>query len=161
MYPYSNFPYPITTGASNVVGGDNPPYTLDTFYKWFPQFEGLAELEFLLPQFIAMADATVKIKRWHSRWEMGMGLFVAHFATLFLQTMGTGPECESTAASVLSAAQARGLQTSKSVGDVSVSYDYSYIINDLEGWAEWKSTKYGTSFATFAKMLGKAGMYVY
>lgn len=167
----SSFPYPgwipqpaivdpsgLIANASNVRDGENPSFTTDTFYGIFPQFQGTMTNIPVLEQFIAMANACVKESRWHDSWKYGTALFVAHFTTLYLQTMtGTNP----TAGQVIAAAQAKGLQTSKSVGDVSVSYDFSSIGEDLNGWAAWKTTEYGLQFATMGKLLGKGGMYVY
>lgn len=62
---------------------------------------------------------------------------------------------------VLAAAEARGLITSQSIGDVSVSFDVEAITKDLDGWADWKSTAYGIQFATMARLLGKAGMLIH
>lgn len=167
----TSFPYPgwipqpaivdpsgLIANAANVKGGENPAFDTEKFYTYFPQFQGTMTNAPVLNQFIAMATACVKITRWYDSWEYGMALFVAHFVTLYLQTMtGDNP----TASQVIGAAQAKGLQTSKSVGDVSVSYDFSHIAEDLKGWAAWTTTEYGLQFATMAKMLGKGGMYVY
>lgn len=150
-------PVSLIAGAANVKGGDNPSFTLTDFLAFYPQFTGNID-EAILSQFIAMANAVVQECRWHEQWKFGMCLFVAHFATLYLQTLGGG---NPTAKQVIGAAQARGLQTSKSVGGVSVSYDFSTIAGDLQGWAMWKSTQYGLQFANMAKLLGKAGMYVW
>lgn len=164
VYPYSQYGYPTAAAnawiaeASNVKLTTNPPYTAEMFQEDFNQFTGLLPPS-ILTQFIAMATNTVLQARWHDSWRYGMGLFIAHFATLYLQTMG-GTESPN-ASQVISAAQARGLQTSKSVGDVSVSYDFSSIAKDLEGWASFTTTQFGQQYATLASMMGKAGMYVW
>ena len=44
---------------------------------------------------------------------------------------------------------------------VSYSQDVSTITNDLDGWAQWKLTKYGVQFASIAKLMGKGGMLVW
>lgn len=46
---------------------------------------------------------------------------------------------------------AGGIQTSKSVGDVSVSYT---VLTSLEAWGAWNLTKYGQQLATMAKVVG-------
>jgi hypothetical protein len=156
-YPASINPSPLIQGASNVKEGENPSFTADDFLAFYRQFEGQLD-SFVLDQFVAMAHACVQEARWHESWHLGMCLYIAHFATLFLETMtGNNPSAEE----VVSAARVRGLQTSKSVGDVSVSYDFGHIQNDLKGWAAWDLTSFGAQFATLARMLGKAGMYVY
>lgn len=156
-YPLAVNPQPIIAEAANVKGGTNPSFTPGDFFAFYPQFEGVIDQR-ILAQFIAMATAVVKKTRWHEQWEFGMNLFVAHFTTLYLQTLSGA--CAGSAG-VIAAAQAKGLQTSKSVGDVSVSYDPNVVTDDLEGWAQWKLTAYGIQYASLAKLLGKAGSYIW
>ena len=153
----------IIAVASNVAQGSNPSFTAADFLAVFPQFSAADPDVTLIPDdlldlFIAMADASIKENRFHSQWKYATCLYVAHFATLFLQTQ-TGPA--NTAAQVVATAQAMFPRASKSVGDVSVSYDTSAINNDLPGWAAWKSTIYGQQLATIARMVGRGGMYVW
>ena len=148
-------PNAFITLAGNVPQNDNPPFTRDDFFVFFPQFHGNIRNE-LLDQFILMAMDTVLEVRWHTRWKYGMSLFVAHFATLAMIAQGgTDP----TADAVMSAANVTGITTSESAGDLSHSQDVTAITEGLKGWANWNSTSYGIQFATQAKMLGKAGMY--
>jgi len=160
-FPQPGYPFGAAfawiANASNIHPQTNPAYTKEMFQADFPQFTGLIDGP-ILDQFILMATNTVQEIRWHENWRYGMGLFIAHFATLYIQAMaGENPSAQQ----VISAAQARGLQASKSVGDVSVSYDFASIGSDLDGWAAWKLTQYGLQFATFARMLGKGGSYVW
>lgn len=46
---------------------------------------------------------------------------------------------------------AGGIQVSKSVGDVSVSYQ---VLTSLEGWGHWNLTSYGQLLATNARVIG-------
>jgi hypothetical protein len=48
-----------------------------------------------------------------------------------------------------------GIQTSKSVGDVSVSYQ---VLTALEDWASWNLTIYGQELATMARVIGSGPM---
>lgn len=157
FFPFFNPPVPLVSNASNFLGGTNPEYTVDDFFEFYPQFENVIDEE-IVEQFVTMAQATVQERRWKESWFLGMALFLAHFSTLYLQTQaGDNP----TAAQVVSAAYARGLITSKSVGSVSVSYDYSLIGDDLEGWAAWKLTVYGQQYAGMANLLGSMPVYVW
>ncbi len=154
--PYTS-PLELIEGASNIIGGDNPAYTRTTFLAMYPQFTNTVSST-ILDQFVAMANAVVKYNRWNEMWQHAMGLFIAHFATLYLQSIGT---TSSTADQVVAAATTRGLQTGKAIGDVSVNYDVSGLIRDLQGWAAWTTTTFGTQYATLARMMTKGGMYVY
>lgn len=156
----------VIANASNVVDGTNSAYVLTDFYAVYPAYgpRGTSpDYTYLvdptiLQIYIDLADAFIKETRWHSAWKVAMGWFVAHFATLYLQ--GTANPT-GTAAQVIAAGQSRGLMSSKGVGDVSVSYDYNSIAQDLDGWAAWKLTIYGQQLATVGKILGHGGMYVW
>ena len=142
--------------ASNIRDGTNPEYTIADFRAVMPGFtEEIIPDEQLQP-YIDMAQAVVKEARWHGLWREGMRLFIAHFVTLYLSTPQDGP----TRSELVNAGKNQGTATSKSVGQVSVSYDISQATSDLNGWAAWKTTAYGTQFATLAKVLGKGGMYI-
>nr|WP_285860321.1 DUF4054 domain-containing protein [Brevibacillus sp. MER 51] len=149
--------------ASNIRTGSNPLFTFDDFVSIYPQFGPDTNGKYVVPleivqMYIDLANTCIKEARWHSYWKVAMGWFVAHFSTLYLQ--GTA-DPNSGAAGVLKAGQSRGLATSKSAGDVSVSTDYSMIGQDLDGWAAWKLTIYGQQLATVGRIVGKGGMYVY
>lgn len=144
--------------ASNIRVGDNPPYTIDDFKTVYPQFQGETVAEPILAMYLELAHHAVKEARWHSYWKLAMGLFVAHFVTLWVS--GTA-DPGSDAAAIVQAGQAKGLDVSKSVGGVSMSKDYSLIASGLDGWAAWNSTFYGNQLATLAKLVGKGGMLVW
>jgi len=153
----------IISDASNIKTGANPTFTLDDFYGIYPQFGANADGIYVMPQlmtqiYLDLANACIKEVRWHSYWKVGMSLFIAHFCTLYVQGIA---EPDSGAAGILKAGQLRGLETSVSVGDVSVSTDYTIIASGIEGWASWKSTSYGLQLAGIGRLLGKGGMYVY
>ena len=142
--------------ASNIRDGDNPSYTCCDFRDAMPAFSYEVIQDERLQPYVDMAHAIVKECRWHSLWKEGMRLFIAHFVTLLLEA----PEEGATPQEILGASTVSGSVTSKSVGQVSVSYDNSAATSDLMGWAAWKLTTYGTQFATLARLLGKGGMYI-
>jgi hypothetical protein len=53
---------------------------------------------------------------------------------------------------------AGGIQTSKSVGDVSVGYS---VLNALEDWGAWNLTVYGQQLATMARVIGSGPMVIW
>lgn len=143
--------------ASNIVDGENPPYSCEDFRAIMPAFSAEIVPDDILQHFIDMANAVVKEARWLALWKEGMRLYIAHFLTLYLET----PQNGATRQQLLNGGKIQGNKTSKSVGQVSVSYDTgSQATSDLEGWAAWKLTTYGVQFATLAKMIGMGGMYV-
>ncbi len=154
----------IISGAANIKDGDNPPFTADDFRAIYPHFWGKESGEPLVPQavmdmYIAFVSSFVKEARYREAWKVCMSLAVAHFLTLYLRTISADPD--SGAAGVIKAAETKGLVASKSVDGVSVSYDFSTALADLDGWADWKTTEYGIQFITYARQFMRAGMYIY
>lgn len=153
----------IIADASNLKTGTNPSFALSDFYIMYPQFGLDANGKYAIPEimqemYLNLANASIKEARWHSYWRLAMGLFIAHFCTLYIQ--GTA-DPNSGAAGILKAGQAQGLQSSISAGDVSVSTDYTVIASGIDGWAGWKITSYGQQLASIGRLLAKGGMYVY
>ena len=133
----------LMADAANIRDGANPPFTLEEFKEIYPQFKGQAVPDVVLSMYLE---------------KMAMGLFIAHFATLW--AMGTA-DAASTAADVVSAGEARGLVASKSVRDLSVSYDFSAVLSGLDDCAAWNMTKYGAQLVTLSRMISKGGMQVW
>ena len=90
--------------ASNIVGANTSVYTVDMFNEDFPQFtEKIAAVNpgdsatytnyvppIILDQFIVMANAAIQEGRWFEKWRWAMGLYIAHYATLYLKTFQDG-----------------------------------------------------------------------
>lgn len=148
--------------ASNLNSGVNPDYAKSDFLNDFPQFTSSCTTadgqtpaipDVLLQKFINMANASISFSRYAENWSYCMGLYVAHFCTLFLSaSSGENPSASASPALMVS---------SKSVGDVSVSYDVNSIADDLKGYGTFKSTTYGQQLATFARLAGMGGMTVW
>ena len=143
--------------ASNIKHGDNPAYSKADFLSLYPQFKDLIP-DAALDMYVELGNACVSSGRYHSMWKHAIGLFIAHFCSLYLQSLQ--PEGAS-ASSVLSAAATAGVVTSESADGVSHSMDLSALTQDLNGWAGFKLTTFGVQFATLAKMVCKGGMYVW
>ncbi len=134
-------------------GGENPPYTLADFLKIYPQFETVLP-EKIIQMYLDFAHHCIKYKRWRNGFQIGIGLFVAHFCTLYLQSFS-----DTTAQSVINAGQSKGLVVSKAVDGVSVSYDYATALQGLSEWGGWTMTSYGTQLVMLAKLYSK-GMFI-
>jgi hypothetical protein len=63
-----------------------------------------------------------------------------------------------TSAQIAAQGLAGGIQTSKSVGDVSVGYQ---ALASLENWGQWQLTTYGQQLATMAAVIGSGPMVIY
>jgi hypothetical protein len=153
----------IISGAANIRAGSNPPFGVSDFQAMYPQFWDADGNPFVpepvIEMYIGFADSIVNIARYHESWLLCVCLVVAHFLTLYMRTMT--PDPDGGAAAVIKAAETRGLVASKSVDGVSVSYDYSTAISDLDGWAAWKTTEFGIQFLTLAKAYNLGGMRVW
>lgn len=106
----------------------------------------------VLNAYIALASASLAQARWQDTWEVAMGLFVAHFASLYARSDGTP---NSTIGQIAAQGISTGIQVSKSVGDISVNYQ---VVQGLEDWSAWNLTTYGQQLATFAKIIGMGPM---
>lgn len=152
MYPNSTI-----SAAANIRGGDNPPYVVADFLALYPQFEGKVPESFL-GMYTGLASASLSYQRYYDAWPMVMGLFVAHFCTLYLQS---AVDPESTAAEILQAGTTKGLASNKSAGGVSLGYDYATALTGLEAWGGWTTTAFGVQLATMSKLYGKGGMAIW
>ena len=149
--------------AANINSGTNPSYTLaGNFLADFPQFNvactgASPSIPATLSQkFIDMANSSVSYSKYGEIWSYCMGLYVAHFCTMYLFAANGVDSTQG----IVGHAKPVMLQTSKAVGDVSAGYDVNSIADDLKGFGSFKMTTYGQQFATFAKMAGIGGAYV-
>lgn len=166
----------IIATASNVKVGENPPFSLDDFYKIYPQFQSLTEIsQDVKDMYLSFANECVRQTRWNifklECLYSVLNIIVArmikcnrliaiysHFLTLHLQSYSPS---NATAREVIANAQTKGLISSKSVGDVSVSYDFSQAVEGLDSWGQWKATAFGIQFANYAKLLGRGGKMIW
>lgn len=154
MYTIPDELLAIEANAANVAPGGNPAYDDAAFLATFPQFGEITPPP-IRQMFIGQAQTVVLQSRWHSQWAYGMALFIAHHLTRYLQLQVPGT---ATASKVVASAQPKGLVSSKSVGDVAISYDFT--ATNVTGWQQWQTTQYGQQFASIGKLLGKGGMLV-
>lgn len=101
--------------------------------------------------FINLANASLMSSRWREAWPLAMGLYVAHFLTLFVQSDGLAT---STPGQIVTSGMQVGILTSQSADGVSMG---SQPVTGLASWGAWTTTTYGTQLATIARA-GGAGM---
>lgn len=90
-------------------------------------------------------------------WRYAAGLYLAHFAAMYLKTYSQGSSGPPQAAAK---AQPAGVIKSATMGDTTVSYDNSAVTIGTEKWGSWNATQYGQQLATLARQVGMGGMYV-
>lgn len=127
------------------------------FLELYPQFtESIPGA--VLTMYLELANKSIQEARWREYRKLALGLFVAHFCTLWLE--GSAPQ-DATAAQIAAAGAAKGLVGSKSVSGVSVSYDNSSVLSDFAGYGSWKLTKYGIQLLSLARLVGKGAIAVW
>lgn len=143
--------------ASNIKRDNEKVYTKDQFLVTYPQFKGLIP-DAAMDMYVRLGNACISQYRYNAMWEHAIGLFIAHFCALYMQTMNPGG---TEASAVLATASSIGVVTSESADGVSYSRDIGSVTQDLNGWAAFKLTAFGVQFATLARMVGHGGSYVW
>ena len=151
--------------ASGIVDGESGAYTEAMFIEDYPPFQNKNTGQCFVPvsmlnTFLSMANDIVSPDRWGESWRLAAGLFVAHYATLYLKTIQNSPEGATSIAAAAASGQMFGIVTSASLGDASVSYDTSAATQLTNNWGQWNLTAYGQQYASLAKMMCMGGSYV-
>lgn len=151
--------YGVRAAAANI-GQSQGDYTAQEFQQDFPQFftpDGVSLVPCsMLTEIINMANASVQPDKWLESWRYAVGLYVAHYATLYLRTYA---ESSPTAAQAAASGALVGVVKSATLGDSSVSYDTSALTKGTENWGDLNATTYGQMLANRAKLIGAAGSY--
>ena len=152
--------YGLRTMAANLGHGKGT-YTVEQFRADYPQFftaEGIALLPpSMLCKVIDMANTAVQPDKWLDEWHFAVGLYTAHYVTLFLRSYAPSSETPQQAAA---SGALVGVVKSATLGDSAGTYDTSAITEGTEDWGDLNSTTYGQMLANRAKLIGLAGMKV-
>ena len=103
-----------------------------------------------------MANACVQPDKWLESWRYAAGLYVAHYATLYLRTYAPS---NTTAQQAAASGALVGVVKSATLGDSSVTYDTTAVTKGTEDWGDLNSTTYGQMLANRAKLVGLGGSY--
>ena len=105
--------------------------------------------------YVFLARSSLMCQRYAEMWPFVMGLFIAHYCTLWLRAE-SGPNA--TAAQVASSGLEKGLIAAKSAGGVSAGIRF---VNDgYEQWGAFQETTYGIQFITIARAVNCGPIYV-
>lgn len=105
--------------------------------------------------YIALASSCLVQARWLDGWTVAMGLFVAHFLTLYAQSDGTP---NSNIGMIAAQGLSTGITVAKAVGDVSRNYQ---AVEGITDWGAWNLTSYGQQFATMARLVGSGPLFLF
>ena len=145
--------------ASNI-GWQEGQYTYEMFFQDFPQFfDGGGEPLFpisMLEQFIHLASVSIQPDKWCEFWRYACGLYVAHYATMYLRTF---KEYSNSAEEASSTGSLTGVVRRAQLGDSSVEYDTSALTTATADWGDLNATQYGQLLASRARLAGMGGTY--
>lgn len=135
------------------------PYTSDTFFAMYPNFAAqigsppspIIPLA-VVDAFVALAVANLDCSLWQDSYPVGIGLYIAHYVSMWLSSSGTPA---TTAQQASTQGMSSGVLSSKAVGDVSASYDTT--VGVIDGAGAWNLTKYGRLFYMMAQIIGAGG----
>lgn len=113
----------------------------------------------ILDMFIAMGLYYIQECRWGPKWRFAIGLYVAHYATLYLRSYKPASEGNNPG-SAAGSGGVQGVMKSAQLGDSSVQYDVSSVISATEDWGAWNSTAYGQLLVTEVRLIALGGMYI-
>lgn len=113
----------------------------------------------ILDMFIAMGLYYIQECRWGPKWRFAIGLYIAHYATLYLRSYKPASETNNPGSAAGSGGIV-GVMKSAQLGDSSVQYDVSSVINATEDWGAFNSTVYGQLLVTEVRLIGLGGMYI-
>lgn len=123
--------------------------TVSQFRGDFAEFtDATSYPDALIASRITVASQHVDQSRWQDMSTYGIELATAHYVVLAKRRMVQA------AAGI--PGEVKGVQTSKSVGDVSASYDVSSILGERAG--HWNQTSYGIEFQRFVRIFGAGGI---
>ncbi len=148
-------------GAAANIGVSRGNYTEAEFQADHPQFfkaDGTPLLPpTMLAELVKMANAAIQPDKWGEMWRYAVGLYVAHYATLYLRSYAPSNE---TAQQAAASGAVVGVVRGATLGDASIQYDTGAITAGTEDWGDLNSTTYGQQLASRARMVGLAGTLV-
>ena len=158
----------LQSEASNIVPENQSSYTKEMFLTDFPQFGKSVQdgetttivclvPELILNQFISMANDAIQEERWFTKWRFAMGLYIAHYSSLYLRTYKESSQDEASAAAT---GDMVGTVKSATLGDASVTYDTAAITAATEKWGTFNATSFGQLLVTEARLVGMGGSFI-
>lgn len=94
----------------------------------------------LLQLYVNLASASLQYGRYFESWPLAMALFIAHYSSLYLRSNGNPT---TTAGAAAASGALLGFQTSKSVGDVSVSQQMIVGVGSTQDFGALNLTLFG------------------
>ena len=124
---------------------------LTQFRTDFPEFTDTVKYtDAVLTFWSGFVETRLNVDRWAGALNYGVELATAHYVTLAVKDQINA------AAGKVPGSSMQGAASSKSVGDVSVSYDTTSSLEAEAG--HWNLTSYGRQFIRLARNIGMGGV---
>lgn len=135
-----------------TLNRDNPPFTVDDFLVWMPQFTKYLETpagQKTFAKIYGIANNRVFYSIFGSDWELAMSYVIAHYLTLIGQQQQA--PSGSTLGEIAGGGTTRGVLTGASIGEFQKTYDLSLTTLNTPEALFWNQTSYGASFMALLK----------
>lgn len=104
--------------------------------------------------YLNVANASLQSGRWREWWQLAMGLYVAHYCTLYIQTEGNA---QSNASQIVANSLQAGITISQGADGVNQGLK---DLAAIESWGAWSLTGYGVQLATMGRVVGAGAVYL-
>jgi hypothetical protein len=123
-----------------------------TFRSIFPEFSSAGAFsDSAISFWLNLGTSRLDVSVWGDQLDYGLALFTAH-------NLAIGSKNQVAASRGNAPGELTGATASKSVENVSVSYDTSFVkMNDV---GYWGLTSYGLQFIQLARLMGSGGYFV-
>lgn len=131
---------------------NNPPFTIDDFTFWMPNFTNFmntADGKRYFNKLYPIANNKIFKSIFGSDWEMAMSLCIAHYATLIANT-NRSPSGNDLS-SIIGGANYNGIISSASVGGFSKTFDLDRTMITTDDAKFWNQTSYGAQLMSLWK----------
>ena len=145
------------TIAANYVAPGGCGYTAANFLADYPGLSSIPTA--MLNNYLLMTNDAVTPGRWGAKWRIGIGLYTAHFVSLYLRTYNPSP-AGVTPAVAAQTGEAQGLVASERIGDESVTYNIAALTKGIANAGSLLETTYGVQFATMMQQVGMGGAFI-
>lgn len=139
----------------------NPPFTVDDFTFWMPQFTQFMrtnEGQTMFTKLYQIANKKVFKSIYGTDWELAMSYCIAHYATIIAQQQ-QAPVAD-TLSSIAGGGTTKGVLASMRVGEFSKEYDIDKTMVSGDEAKFWNQTSYGASLWALLKTKNIASIFV-
>lgn len=166
LWPIAPQFWGLRAAAAGLNPNEKGNYAAEWFQQDFPQFFTVGTEDTpaqslvpsaMLEQLIDQANAALSPGRWGPDWRRAAGLYVAHYAALYLRTYAPGSHTPGQAAA---SGALQGTITSAKLGNDSVGYSADALTKATADWGDLNATQYGQQLAARARLIGLGGGYV-